>query len=142
MGGSVMAGTKTKATERTVADFISSVDHPVRRADAEALVPLFERISGEPATMWGPSIIGFGRYHYRYDSGHEGDMCRIGFSPRAAQLVFYIDSPASDALMVRLGKHKRGKACLYVNKLADVNVAVLAQMIRAAWDDMAERYPA
>jgi hypothetical protein len=137
-----MAEIKTKATERTVADFIASVEHPVRRADADALVPMFERISGEPATMWGPSIIGFGRYHYRYDSGHEGDMCRVGFSPRAAQLVFYIDSPASDALMEKLGKHKRGKACLYVKKLADVDLPVLEQMVRAAWEDMAERYPA
>lgn len=137
-----MTEIKTKATERSVADFIASVAHPVRRADAEALLTLFEQISGEAAAMWGPSIIGFGRYHYRYDSGHEGEMCRIGFSPRSAQLVLYVaSSEAGDALLDRLGKHKRGKGCLYINKLADIDGAVLEQLVRDGWEHMAERYP-
>jgi hypothetical protein len=137
-----MAEIKTKATDRTVADFIAAVEKPVRRADAEALIPLFETVSGEPATMWGPSIIGFGRYHYCYDSGHEGDMCRIGFSPRSAQLVFYLAATdAQETLLAKLGKHKRGKGCLYINKLADIDLAVLETMIRDAWDQMKTDYP-
>ena len=93
-----------------------------------------ERVAGVPARMWGPSIVGFGSYHYRYESGHEGDMCRIGFSPRKAQLVFYVGGyPGFDADFARLGKHKRSKGCLYVNKLADVDAAVLEEIIRASW---------
>ena len=138
-----MAELKTKVTDSKVADFIAAIDHPVRRADAQTLLALFEQISGEAAMMWGPSIIGFGRYHYRYDSGHEGEMCRIGFSPRAAQLVLYVDAgDASDALIASLCKHKRGKGCLYVNKLADVDATALEALVQAAWDHMAARYPA
>jgi hypothetical protein len=138
-----MAEIKTRAGGRSVADFMASVEHPVRRADAEALIPVMERISGEPAVMWGPSIIGFGRYHYRYDSGHEGEMCRIGFSPRAANLVLYLAPYERDeALLARLGKHKPGKGCLYVNKLADVDMGVLEQLIADAWAIMGKRYPA
>jgi hypothetical protein len=137
-----MAEVKTKANERTVADFMATVTHPVRRADAETLIPIMERISGAPATMWGPSIIGFGSYHYKYESGHEGDMCRIGFSPRSANLVLYF-APyrRHEDLLARLGKHKPGKGCLYVNKLADIDMTVLEQLIADAWDAMGERYP-
>lgn len=137
-----MAQIKTKAHERTVADFMATVSHPVRRADAEQLIPVMARISGEPPVMWGPSIIGFGRYHYQYDSGHEGDMCRIGFSPRSGSLVLYL-APyrRHEELLARLGKHKPGKGCLYVNKLADIDMAVLEQLITDAWEAMAERYP-
>ena len=137
-----MAEIKTKAEQRSVADFLAMVAHPIRQADARALVPLFERVSGQPATMWGPSIIGFGRYHYRYDSGHEGEMCRIGFSPRAAQIVFYLAAyHRHEELLARLGKHKTGKGCLYVNKLADVDMAVLEALVADAWAAMGERYP-
>ncbi|MBO9574461.1 MAG: DUF1801 domain-containing protein [Sphingobium sp.] len=133
-----MAEMKTKATPVKVADFVAAVANPVRRADAEVLLPIMERISGAPATMWGPSIIGFGSYRYRYESGREGEICRIGFSPRSGHLVFYIlnDFPGQDALLARLGKHKTsgdGAGCLYVNKLADIDMAVLEQMIAAAW---------
>ena len=95
---------------------------------------MMERVTGEPATMWGPSIIGFGRYHYRYASGHEGEMCRVGFSPRAANLALYVGGfPEYEALLATLGKHKRSKACLYVNKLADVDLAVLEEIVRRWW---------
>ena len=92
---------------------------------------MMERLSGEPAQMWGPSIVGFGSYHYKYDSGHEGDMCRLGFSPRKAELVLYVltDGAAEqEALLARLGKHKTGKCCLYIKKLRDVDEAVLEEL--------------
>ena len=121
---------KTKAREGGVDAFLAGVEHPVRRADAEALRAMMERATGEPARMWGPSIVGFGSYHYRYESGHEGDMCRVGFSPRSAHLVLYVGGfEGFDELLGRLGKHKRSKACLYVNKLADVDPEVLESII-------------
>ena len=139
-----MAETKTKPTDVSVDAFLDGVGHPVRRADGKALRALMERVTGEPATMWGPSIVGFGLYHYRYASGHEGDACRIGFSPRSANLVLYVGGfPEYEALLARLGKHKCSKACLYLNKLADVDQAVLEEIVRrtyAATED-AERCP-
>jgi hypothetical protein len=103
----------------------------VRRADGQTLLALMARLTGAPATMWGPSIIGFGRYHYRYDSGHEGDMCMVGFSPRKAELVLYLvpDFTGPDELQARLGKHRSGKSCLYIKRLADVDMAVLEEMV-------------
>jgi hypothetical protein len=102
-----------------------------------------ERITGEPARMWGPSIIGFGSYHYKYDSGHEGTACRLGFSPRKAELVLYVltGEAEQEAQLVRLGKHKTGKACLYVKKLADVDMDVLEEITRGALAHMDQRYP-
>ena len=130
-----MAETKTRPTDASVDDFIDSVPHPVRRADGKALREMMERVTGEPAVMWGPSIVGFGRYHYRYASGHEGEMCRVGFSPRSANLVVYVTSFAgSEALLDRLGKHKRSQACLYLTKLADVDGTVLEEIVRRAYE--------
>ncbi len=95
---------------------------------------MMERVTGEPAVMWGPSIVGFGRYHYRYASGHEGDMCRVGFSPRSANLVLYVGGfPDYEAMLAKLGKHKRSKACLYLNKLADVDVGVLEEITQRTY---------
>jgi hypothetical protein len=126
-----MAEIKTKATQESVDGFIAAVEKPVRRADAEVLRTLMERVTGEQAVMWGPTIIGFGRYHYRYASGHEGEMCRIGYSPRSANLVLYVGGfPEYDDLLAKLGKHKRSKACLYLNKLADVDMDVLEEIVR------------
>ena len=125
-----MAETKTKATAVSVDAFLDAVAHPVRRADGQALRVLMERVTGQPAVMWGPSIVGFGSYHYRYDSGHEGDMCRVGFSPRSANLVLYLGGfPDYDALLATLGKHKRSKGCLYLGKLADVDAGVLEEIV-------------
>lgn len=122
---------KTVATAVDVSTFIDQVEHPERRADAKVLVELMTRLTGAPATMWGPSIIGFGRYHYRYDSGHEGDMCVAGFSPRKAELVVYLMPGFAEQteLLARLGRHRIGKSCLYIKRLADVDLAVLEQMI-------------
>ena len=138
-----MTETKTRPTAMRVADFIDAAPDAVRREDAKTLVTLMSRITGEEPVMWGPSIIGFGSYHYRYESGHEGDACRLGFSPRKAELVLYVlnGSPEQEAQLARLGKHKTGKACLYIRKLADVDMAVLEELIRdqLAWMDA--RYP-
>jgi hypothetical protein len=130
-----MAETKTRPTDVSVDDFLDKVEHPVRRSDGKAVRAMMERVSGEPATMWGPSIIGFGRYHYRYASGHEGDSPRIGFSPRKANLVLYVGGfPEYEGLLAKLGKHKGSKACLYVNKLADVDLEVLEEIVKRTWD--------
>lgn len=129
-----MAETKTKPTDASVDTFLDAVAHPVRRADGKAVRAMMERIAGEPAVMWGPSIVGVGLYHYRYASGHEGDMCRLGFSPRAANLVLYVGGfPGYEAQLATLGKHKRSTACLYLNKLADVEVTVLEEIMRRTY---------
>jgi hypothetical protein len=95
---------------------------------------MMQDVSGEPAVMWGPSIVGFGSYHYRYDSGHEGHACRMGFSPRSANLVLYVGGfPEYEELLAKLGKHKRSKACLYLNKLAGVDLAVLEEIARRTY---------
>ena len=129
-----MAENKTKATAASVDDFLDAVPDPQRRADARTLRAMMERVSGEPAAMWGPSIVGFGTYHYKYESGREGDMCRIGFSPRASEFALYGGFLRSPELLARLGRHKTGKGCLYVKRLADVDAAVLEEMAAAALD--------
>ncbi len=138
-----MADSKTKPTPIAPRDFLNAVEPVVRRADGLVLHDLMERLSGEPATMWGPSIVGFGSYHYKYDSGREGDMCRIGFSPRKAELVLYlIDGFEGHAeLLARLGKHRTGVSCLYIKKLADVDMAVLEELIAASLAYMDAKYP-
>jgi hypothetical protein len=138
-----MAELKTKPTAVSVADFLEAVPDAVRRADGKAVAALMERVTGKKPAMWGPTIVGFGSYHYKYDSGHEGDMCRIGFSPRKAELVLYVLDGAGDqsAQLARLGKHRHGKACLYIKKLADVDMAVLEELVRGAAARMDAAYP-
>src|SRR3954447_6966158 len=126
-----MAENKTRATAASVDDFLDRIEDPQRRDDARKLRALMERVSGEPAAMWGPSIVGFGAYHYKYESGREGDMCRIGFSPRAGEFALYGGFLRSPDLLARLGRHKTGKGCLYLKRLADVDEAVLEEMARA-----------
>lgn len=134
---------KTQATVADVESFVALVPDATRRADAETLVALMTRLSGEPAKMWGPSIIGFGAYHYRYESGRTGTMARIGFSPRKAETVVYLIDGFTDqaALLARLGKHRTGQSCLYIKRLADIDMAVLEAMITASLATMAARYP-
>ena len=134
---------KMKPTEVSVADFIAAVENPKRRADAETLCALFEEISGEPPKMWGPSIIGFGSYHYRYASGHEGDAPRLGFSPRKAQTVVYVMSgfEGQEAMIARIGKVKTSVACMYVNRLDQIDLCVLREMAVASLAHMRELYP-
>ncbi len=135
-----MADNKTKPTKLSVAAFIDAITDQTRRADAKALVKLMRRASGEKPTMWGPSIIGFGSYHYTYDSGREGDMPLIGFSPRKAATVLY-NMTGSEALRAKLGKHATGKGCLYIKKLADVDQKVLETLIVKSVAAMRARYP-
>ena len=137
------AEAKTLPTDASPAAFIAAVENPTRRADAEAVCAMMAGISGEPPVMWGPSIIGFGRYHYRYDSGREGDFLRIGFSPRKGNLVLYLNPgfEGREDLLARLGKVKTSVACLYINKLADVDLDVLRELITASLDEMRRRYP-
>jgi hypothetical protein len=138
-----MAETKTKPTEVSADALIEAVPDPVRREDAKVVRAMMERLTGEPARIWGPSIVGFGSYHYRYESGHEGTACRLGFSPRKAELVLYVltGEPEQQAMLARLGKHRVGKSCLYIKKLADVDVGVLEEITRGALAHMDARYP-
>ena len=138
---------KTKATEVSPADYISALPDERKRAEAEAVDALHRKVTGLEPKMWGPSMIGYGRYHYRYASGHEGESLRAGFSPRKAAMTIYLlgnygDShPPADALFARLGKHKTDKSCLYINKLADVDMDALEGLVRLSWDVMNATYP-
>ena len=126
-----MAENKTKPTKLSVAAFIDTLTDPARRADAKALVKLMQSVAGEKPKMWGPSIIGFGSYHYKYESGREGDMPVIAFSPRKSATVMYgmICFREAAALLAKLGKHTTGKGCLYIRKLADVDQQVLQALM-------------
>lgn len=125
---------KTKANDGSVADFINSVENDVRRADGFTVLEMFERVTGEKGRMWGPAIIGFGDRIYRYPDGREMDWMVTGFSPRKQNLTLYVicSSPGQPALLAKLGKHKTSKACLYINKLADVDLKVLEEIIADA----------
>jgi hypothetical protein len=138
-----MSENKTRPTGEAVTEFIGSVAHPTRRADAQRLDEIFREVTGWAPQMWGPSIVGYGSYHYRYDSGREGDALATGFSPRKSNLVVYIMPGYADFddKLARLGKHKIGKSCLYINKLADVDEEVLKEMIRVGVDDLGKKYP-
>lgn len=137
-----MAEMKTRENDASVDAFLDAVENPVRREDGKALRALMERVTGEPAKMWGPSIIGFGSYHYKYESGREGVMCRIGFSPRKAELVLYgMGIQGQAELLGKLGKHSTGKGCLYIGKLADVDPGVLETVVANGKRHMDETYP-
>jgi hypothetical protein len=138
-----MAENKTKPTEVSVAAFIDALTDQTKRADAQALVKLMHRATGEKPTMWGPSIIGFGSCHYKYASGREGDMPIAGFSPRKAAIVLYglIGFSGAEALLARLGKHTTGKGCLYIKKLADVDQQALETLLVQAVAAKRARHP-
>ncbi len=135
---------KTVETTERVGGFLASVADDEQRADVAALIAVLKRLSGEPARLWGPSIIGFGTYHYTYDSGRTGSACRIGFSPRKGKTVLYLaDGFAKrDALLSALGKHKTGKACIYIKRLRDADSSVLEQLCQASLDHTNAQYPA
>lgn len=138
-----MAETKTKPTEVTFEEFIAGVEPEGRRTEAETLDALFRRATGWAPVMWGPSMVGYGSYAYRYESGHGGTALATGFSPRKAELSIYIMPGYQDygAILTRLGKHRLGKACLYVRKLSDIDLGVLEELIRAGLDDLGKLWP-
>jgi hypothetical protein len=128
-------GNKTQATGASVQDFLAAVEHPVRREDGFRLLALMSEVTGQQPQMWGPTIVGFGRYHYKYASGREGDAAAVGFSPRKASLSLYglAYGPDAPRLLGRLGKHRMGSGCLYINKLDDVDAAVLDELVRSGY---------
>ena len=134
---------KTKQTDNSVIEFIESVDHPKKREDAYQLLDIFTETSGYEAKMWGTSIIGFGSYHYKYASGHEGDAPLVGFSPRKAKISLYFATGDRDReqLLQKFGKHTSGKACVYINKVADIDVEVLKEMIKQSIAFLRKTYP-
>jgi len=137
-----MAEIKTKLTDVSPAAFIDTVENEQRRKDGHELVSLMKKITGKPAKMWGTSIVGFDQYHYKYATGHEGDMCLTGFSPRKQSLVLYLGPGLEDKkLLSKLGKHKTGKGCLYINKLDDVDRDVLRELITKSYEKMRKLYP-
>jgi hypothetical protein len=135
------AENKTKETKASVAGFIAALPDETKRADAKTLAKMMQAATGEKPKMWGPSIIGFGSVHYVYDSGREGDMPLVGFSPRKPALVLYGVARAAEAMLPKLGKYTTGKGCLYIKKLADVDVKVLDKMIAFAVKTKTKKQP-
>ena len=134
---------KMKENDNSVIEFIKSVESEKKRADAYQLLEIFEEVTGYDAKMWGPSIIGFGKYHYKYKTGHEGDAPLVGYSPRKAKISLYFAPGDSerDNLLKDFGKHTTGKACVYINKLADIDVEILKSLIQRSVSFLQETYP-
>ena len=138
-----MAELKTKVTKQNPIDFLNTIEPEQKRKDGLALLGLFQKVTGERAVMWGTSIVGFGKYHYKSErSTQEGDWPLVGFSPRKQNLTLYImhGNEDSAALLKKLGKHKKGGGCLYINKLADVDEKVLASLIKKSFQYMKKRW--
>lgn len=142
-----MADLKTKPHDGSVFDFLNAVEHKTRREDAFKILEVFKRITEDPPVMWGDSIVGFGQYHYKYDSGREGDWLVAGFSPRKTHQVFHLMGcyhsggfDGQDTLFKQLGKYKMGASCLYINKLADINIDVLEDIIDRSCQLMRTKY--
>lgn len=134
---------KTKETDNSVIEFIERVDHPKKKEDAYTLLDIFTETTGFEAKMWGPSIIGFGHYHYTYSSGHEGDAPLVGFSPRKAKISLYFatEDTKREYLLANFGKHTTGKSCVYINKVADIDIDVLKAFIKQSVTFLQETYP-
>ena len=129
-----MGENKTKAAESNVADYLAAIEDEGRRKDCAALCELMAKVTKQPPKMWGTSIVGFGSYHYRYESGREGDSCLVGFSSRKGDISVYglAGSPEREQLLAMLGKHKTGKGCLYIRKLSDIDLKVLGQLVASS----------
>ncbi len=134
---------KTKATAASVDTFVSGIEDVERRQDAKAVLQMMRRTTGAKPAMWGSSIVGFGSYHYVYESGREGDAPIVGFAPGGRELTLYVlgDFARKDALLGRLGRHRTGKSCLYIRRLADVDTKVLEDLVEASVADCRKRYP-
>ena len=137
-----MPESSTQFTDASVDDYIASRASEKQVADCHALTALLGTITGEPPRMWGPSIVGFGRYRYTYESGRSGEAPRVGFAIRGRELVVYldVDDDAQKALLTRLGRHRMGKVCLYVKQLADLDMAVFEQLVRGSLAEVRRRY--
>ena len=134
---------RTKPTEVSFATHLQSIENPERRRDCEYLAGLMTRITGCEPRMWGPSIVGFDQYHYRYESGHQGDACVTGFASRKGDISVYLrtGSEQARALLAELGRHKLGKSCLYIRRLSDVQLPILEKLIEHSVADTRRRYP-
>lgn len=134
---------KTQENDGDINAFLDSIENPQRREDTKIVCEMMARLSGAPAKMWGNAIIGFGNYHYKYESGREGDFMRVGVAPRKAATTLYILPGYTDFghILSRLGKHTKGKSCLYIKKLGDIELDVLEELITAGLADMEARYP-
>jgi hypothetical protein len=137
-----MAENKTRPTEASVEDYIAAIDDETRRSDCEVLIKLMSGITKQPPRMWGSSIVGFGSYHYRYESGREGDMCQTGFSSRKGDVSVYLVASGAnqDELLAKLGKHRMGKSCLYIKRLDLVDAGVLRQLVADSVAEVKRRY--
>ena len=138
-----MAETKTRSTAASVEDYLAAKASPAQRADCEGLIALCQRVTHQPPTMWGPSIVGFGKYAYRYDSGHAGESCLVGFAVRGRDLVLYlsVEAPEQRDRLARLGTHRMGKSCLYFRRLADLDVDVLEALVAGSVAEVRARFP-
>ena len=137
-----MAELKTKENKASVEKFLKGVSDEKKQEDSFTILTMMKKITKEEPKMWGPSIVGFGKYHYKYESGREGEMCITGFSPRKQNLTIYImpGFKKYEELMKKLGKYKTGKACLYINKLEDVDMKVLKELVESSFKYMKEKY--
>ena len=137
-----MADIKTKLNDGDVEAFLNSVENEKRRTDAFVVLEMMKELTGWEPKMWGNSLVGFGSYHYKYESGREGDFFKVGFSPRKQSLTIYImpGFERYEELMAKLGKHKTGKSCLYINKLEDIDINVLKDLITLSVDYMTNKY--
>lgn len=138
-----MAEAKTKPTGTSVETYLAAIGCPERRSDCESLIALMSGVSGELPKMWGTSIVGFGSYHYRYESGHEGDSCLTGFSSRKGDISIYtqVGFEGLESQLKALGKHKVGKSCLYVKRLAEIDKSILKSILKATVELLKSRYP-
>jgi hypothetical protein len=138
-----MSAQKTRPTEVSVESHIAAIASEEQRKDAQSLVALMRKVTGHEPRMWGPSIIGFGSYHYKYPSGHEGDSALAGFAARGRELVVYVaaDFEGRDDLLARLGEHRTGKVCVYIRRLANVDLTVLEKLVARSVADTKRRYP-
>ena len=136
-----MAENKTKATQASVESYFSAIENETRRQDCRALADLMARATGEAPVLWGTAIVGFGSYHYKYESGHEGDSCLVGFASRKGDLSVYLMAgfPGREELLAKLGRHKTGKGCLYIRQLGDVDLEVLEKLVAGSVQEVKRR---
>ncbi len=137
-----MAELKTKKNDESVDGFLNKIEQVQKREDCFEVLKIMQEATGQQPKMWGTAIVGFGAYHYKYESGHEGDMCKVGFSPRKANITLYImmGGATKPELLQQLGKHKVSGSCLHINKMADIDKAVLKKIVKDTYNAMTKKY--